>query len=82
MRNIQNDQQAIAIALSYAQERGPIQKIRNVLFEDCYDGILVDYADGTSLRIAACEDDEHQWDYLSVVTDMRITCPPNIDTKE
>ena len=45
MRNIQNDQQAIAIALSYAQERAPIQKIRNVLFEDRYDGILVDYAD-------------------------------------
>ena len=82
MKNIQNDQQAVIIALSHAQDRGPITKIRNVQYEGRYDGILVDYADGTSLRIAACEDDEHQWGYLSVVTDMRITYPPNIDTKK
>lgn len=82
MKNIQNDQQAIVIALSHAQGRGPITKIRNVQYENRYDGILVDYADGTNLRIAACEDDKHQWDYLSVVTDMRITYPPNIDTKK
>jgi hypothetical protein len=82
MRNIQNDQQAVIIALSHAQERGPIQKIRNVRFENLYDGILVDYADGSSLRIAECEYDKYQGGYLLGVTNMRITYPPNIDSKE
>ena len=60
MKSIKNDQQAVIIALSHAQERGPITKIRNVQYEDRYNGILVDYADGTILRIAACEDDKNQ----------------------
>ena len=35
-----------------------------------------------TLPVSTLEDDKHQWDCLSVVTDMRITYPPNIDTKK
>ncbi len=56
MKCLSVDKQAEMIALSYTIEHGAINTISNVSFASGYHGISVDYADGTTIRIAGERD--------------------------
>ena len=52
MKCLSVEKQAEMIALSYTIKHGAINTISNVSFATGYHGILVDYTDGTMIRIA------------------------------
>ena len=52
MKDFSVEKQAEMIASSYTLKHGVIKKISNVSFASGYNGISVDYEDGTNIRIA------------------------------
>lgn len=52
MKDFSAEKQAEMIASSYTLKHGVINKICNASFAGGYNGISVDYADGTNIRIA------------------------------